>query len=254
MSNNHFAENLRQLTGYGKSVSDICRKAKVNRTQFNRYLSGQSLPSLQTLRRLCDFFGVDEQEILLAPDAFRQIIRLRPPQLTHSEDPAIDFALKLFADQKESAALQGYYHVYFQPEPNVPHIYCNLAKLTWTGRGLLIKIIERHPQDAINLPKRLKYEGMAFVRTGKLFCLVQETRLRSSTLFIALSLGDFDQPQLLNGVTSGTEPEGGNQITSFKSVWSFIGKQPDLRNALHQCGCFEASEIDLSPAIRAGIV
>ena len=61
-----FGENLRTLCQELGSVSDVCRRLGVNRTQFNRYLSGESFPRPDVLKRLCDFFGVDAR-ILLEP-------------------------------------------------------------------------------------------------------------------------------------------------------------------------------------------
>lgn len=62
----NLARNLGTLTSYGKSVADICRRANLNRTQFNRYLSGESFPRPDVLDRICAFFGVDAR-ILLDP-------------------------------------------------------------------------------------------------------------------------------------------------------------------------------------------
>lgn len=61
-----FGSNLRRLaTGYS-SVSALARDLGINRTQFNRYLSGESFPRPDVLARICDFFSVDAR-ILLEP-------------------------------------------------------------------------------------------------------------------------------------------------------------------------------------------
>ena len=61
-----FADNLRLLTQGQRSVSELCRELGVNRTQFNRYLSGQASPRPEVLQRICSHFGVDGR-ILLEP-------------------------------------------------------------------------------------------------------------------------------------------------------------------------------------------
>ncbi|MEL7013480.1 MAG: helix-turn-helix transcriptional regulator [Pseudomonadota bacterium] len=61
-----FGENLGLLTRRFKSVSEVCRELGVNRTQFNRYLSGESFPRPDVLQRICSFFEVDAR-ILLEP-------------------------------------------------------------------------------------------------------------------------------------------------------------------------------------------
>ena len=39
-----FSQNLKELMGPAPNVSALCRKLSLNRTQFNRYLAGESFP------------------------------------------------------------------------------------------------------------------------------------------------------------------------------------------------------------------
>lgn len=61
-----FGENLRQLSQAHASISALCRELGINRTQYNRYLSGESFPRPDVLHRICTFFDVDAR-ILLEP-------------------------------------------------------------------------------------------------------------------------------------------------------------------------------------------
>lgn len=61
-----FGANLRQLAKQYPSISELTRQLGINRTQFNRYLSGESFPRPDVLDRICSFFDVDAR-ILLAP-------------------------------------------------------------------------------------------------------------------------------------------------------------------------------------------
>lgn len=61
-----FGKNLRILAKRYPSVSELSRQLQINRTQFNRYLSGESFPRPDVLDRICAFFGVDAR-ILLDP-------------------------------------------------------------------------------------------------------------------------------------------------------------------------------------------
>lgn len=58
--------NLRQLSKKSASISALCRELGINRTQFNRYLAGESFPRPDVLHRICSYFGVDAR-ILLEP-------------------------------------------------------------------------------------------------------------------------------------------------------------------------------------------
>lgn len=61
-----FGRNLRNLARQYPSVSKLCRDLGINRTQFNRYLSGESFPRPDVLHRICIFFDTDAR-ILLQP-------------------------------------------------------------------------------------------------------------------------------------------------------------------------------------------
>lgn len=63
---NMFGANLRTLSKQYSSVSELSRQLGINRTQFNRYLSGESFPRPDVLDRICEFFSVDAR-ILLDP-------------------------------------------------------------------------------------------------------------------------------------------------------------------------------------------
>lgn len=65
---NMFGANLRILSNEYPSISELTRQLGINRTQFNRYLSGESFPRPDVLDRICKFFGVDAR-ILLEPVA-----------------------------------------------------------------------------------------------------------------------------------------------------------------------------------------
>lgn len=54
-----FGQNLRQLCAPYSSISEVCRQLGINRTQFNRYLNGESYPRPDLLARFCGFFGTD---------------------------------------------------------------------------------------------------------------------------------------------------------------------------------------------------
>lgn len=61
-----FGRNLRQLSREYSSVTALCRDLGINRTQFNRYLAGESFPRPDILDRICRFFDVDAR-VLLTP-------------------------------------------------------------------------------------------------------------------------------------------------------------------------------------------
>ncbi|SMX42360.1 helix-turn-helix domain-containing protein [Actibacterium lipolyticum] len=61
-----FGHNLRKLTSEHKSVAQLTRELGINRTQFNRYLSGEAFPRPDILHKICAYFERDAR-ILLEP-------------------------------------------------------------------------------------------------------------------------------------------------------------------------------------------
>lgn len=66
--------NLRLLCSHYRSIAEVCRKLAINRAQFNKYLAGQSRPTPYNLKRICDFFGVEDYELLLPPEQFVRLL------------------------------------------------------------------------------------------------------------------------------------------------------------------------------------
>src|SRR5262249_10936131 len=152
------------------SISDICRQAGINRHQLQRYLKGSSAPSLKTLRRICDFFGLDEHEILLPHGAFAELIRVRPPRLQKTRDPVSEY-MGGFIDAHDlriARHYEGFYHVYFQPNRLIPEIHRGLTRLALEDRCLVSKTIERYVTRHAGLPPVVKYSGVAFTNGSSL--------------------------------------------------------------------------------------
>lgn len=96
--------NLRKLSRSATSISALCRELGINRTQFNRYLAGESFPRPDVLHRICDYFDVDAR-ILLEP--VEDITNQKTDLLNH---PAVsDFVGGLAKPPEESALPSGFY-------------------------------------------------------------------------------------------------------------------------------------------------
>ncbi|WP_282060234.1 helix-turn-helix domain-containing protein [Roseobacter litoralis] len=100
---NMFGANLRHLSESYPSVSSLARQLGINRTQFNRYLSGESFPRPDVLARICDFFDVDARVLLEPVD-----------QIGPSSGPVMSGFLKDFMGEKvqqvpESDFPSGFY-------------------------------------------------------------------------------------------------------------------------------------------------
>jgi len=64
----NLAANLRRLVSSHASVAAVCRGLNMNRTQFERYLQGKSVPNRATAKLICAYFRIDEDELYRAPE------------------------------------------------------------------------------------------------------------------------------------------------------------------------------------------
>jgi transcriptional regulator with XRE-family HTH domain len=79
---NTLGANLRELAKSTDSISALCRDLGINRTQFNRYLSGESFPRPDVLFKICNYFKVDARIIL---EPLSNIGKDSTALLTHAE-------------------------------------------------------------------------------------------------------------------------------------------------------------------------
>lgn len=257
MSETHFSANLRLLCSYGRSVSDVCRRIGINRQQFNKYLTGQTDPSLATLRRICDFFGVDEAEILQDHAGFTKLVRLRPPTLNRSEDPlSVNLEKVIRRDRRDASLLErhaGYYHIYMSPDPSKNYLLKSAGCIFGSGQDWFSKELERYKDDEFAVPSMLKHSGLVFEAHSRIFIASREQGQGHGMWTSALIASDYDEPSFLPGLLQGIEPEGGHMLYATRVVWEFLGKSPNLRAVLQSCGAHKSDHPEVPKFVRNSI-
>lgn len=108
-----FGTNLRQLTALRGPQSAVAERLGIGRVQFQRYLRSESFPKPHTLKRICDFFGVDAR-ILTDPLTAEQLNLLRQGQAI-ADAPA-----RVAPDMQEAIAYSCPDQDYFQPSSELP--------------------------------------------------------------------------------------------------------------------------------------
>ncbi|MCV2873682.1 helix-turn-helix transcriptional regulator [Defluviimonas sp. WL0050] len=254
MSDSNLPQNLRLLCSYGDSVSEICRRIGLNRQQMNKYLSGQTQPSLSTLRRICDFFGVDEGEILMPPREFASLVRLRPPRLGPAQN-RFELQLERLVDHGTTSAQllerhEGYYYVHFSPDPDRDYILRALCRLYRADNRWLSKTIERHGDEEFAVPSPLRFSGVAIEAHNRLIIQEREYGMGRSFWSTMLIASEYAAPTFLPGLVLGIAPEGSHDIVATHVVWQFLGRNPNLRAALRGCGVYASDSSDIADYVR----
>ena len=254
MSVSHLPVNLRLLCSYARSVSDVCRRIGVNRQQFNRYLNGKAKPSLRTIRKICDFFGFEDHELLMDADDFREIVRLRPPRLEAVPDPAQDF-LNLLNPRidghiPDAEKYLGYYFTYYCPSRQPGTIFRHIIRIYQDGGALVSKQIERMSGDNVGLPPSLKHNGIVYGTGDRIVITERESRIGHCIYHTMLYATDYDRPTFLAGLTLSVTAEAAHQIICYRTIWEYLGTSPDLRNCLAMCGRWPVDDPGISAYVR----
>ena len=252
MSSRDLGTNLRLLCSYGRSISAICRQASINRHQLQRYLNGSAFPSLHTLRRLCDFFGVEEHEILLPAAEFAALVKVRPPQLQRTRDRIGEYMDGFLQAQDFGAAERyvGFYHSYFQPNRKVPEVQRVLTRIAMEDRCLVTKTLEFYPSGAAGLPRVVKYEGIAYASSSTLTIIERRPSELTSTFFTILYGAGTSELTYLSGLVTGVAPDSTRDIYALRCCWRYLGREIDIRARMSECGSFPKDSPDISSYVR----
>lgn len=245
-------KNLRLLCSYHKSIAEVCRRLGVNRSQFNRYLSGETFPSLRLMRRMCDFFGVEESELLMPHGQFTELVRLKPNDSAARTERNIVSAVAddiRMASRAELDQYVGYYFTYYNSMSHPGMILRSLSKIYRTPFGMNVKSTE-----AVGRPGEhsftCKYEGPCFMLGDRIFMTVLETLTRNEVMQIILYPCYNNRIRFLTGIVSGVAARAPRPPTATQIVYHYLGENVDLRKTMHMCALYDPEDEEIPPEVR----
>lgn len=252
-----FAKNLRLLISYSKSISSISRDLKISRQQFTRYLAGKNLPSVRNMRKISDYFGVEETEILMPIEDFHKMISLNPPRLVQT-DPVKSFFtadghIKMNT-KNELKKYLGFYYSHFIIADSPGKIIRSLMYIYEFGGNILTKNIERYPFQSDGAAPINKFEGIALFNAERLFIYEREKIKGSRIWQTVVYTSNFKYSTYLSGLTMGIASKAIGDIACYRVVYEFLGTNLNTRMALLGCGSFDINSATISKFIRDRVV
>jgi hypothetical protein len=245
-----FAQNLAFLCSYYPSIASVRRRLQINRQQFNKYLSGQTWPSRRNMRRICDFFGVTESELLMDHQRFAEIVGLRRrPALGDSPTDVMVHIEQLYQRSGDLGRYVGYYFRYFYSFGHAGKIIKCLVAIYENNGRYFWKSIERLELAGKYGVKTSKYSAALLLLGDRIFALEYETILKSSVTQIILYPSYQSSVTYLIGVQTGMPLLRGRKPAAAIVLFEFLGRSIDQRKALRACGLFNEDD----PAIDANI-
>jgi transcriptional regulator with XRE-family HTH domain len=239
-----FQNNLRLLCSYYSSIADVCRRLGINRQQFNKYLSGDASPSRHNLLRICEFFGVNEQDLTLPERRFREIINSsqsdkeqKPKFYNHIH--GLDSILP--NGQVNLQPYGGYYHSYYPSGGQEGHI---IRALLFVGRNndgsyYTKRISTYHLVESGRKFKVLyRYLGFPILLGERLYIYEYDTFGRD-ILTTTILYGAFrNRVDVLIGLQMGVAGRRSLEPAAGNVVLQYLGREISIRKALAECGIF----------------
>lgn len=250
------SSNLKLLCSYYDSIAEVCRRVDLNRTQFNRYLSGRYKPSPKTMRKLCDFFGVEEYELLLPTTQFERLIQVRPKVQVASGLPRIEdrhLAVLSNAGSPQMEKYLGYYFEYYMSMACPGKILRNLICIEKREDGFYYQRTERLKEHPGEPAFHSKYLGVALFLTDRIFMMDYEALATNEITETILTPSYKNRITRLNGLRIGVPANGMRTPSCTRVVMEYLGLQVDIRKALSLCGLYELQDDAIDESIKSAV-
>jgi len=253
-----FSLNLRLLTDHYKSVADVCRRIGINRSQFNKYLGGRSSPSRHVFKRLCDFFGVEEYEMLLPHTEFQKILGSKPlaDPASAAEPRYVGYLDQLV--RRSRSDLMSYEGYYFEYTYSMTYPGLILRSLILISRDDGLTTYQRMenlaPADGPGRRIKCKYQGIAFYLNDRIFLVDHDSLTKNEISQTVVYPNYQNQLTRLYGLKLGVSTGSRREPLCARVVLEAIGRRIDIRKALQACGTYKPETSDLDPDIKELII
>ena len=254
MHTSAFPANLRLLCTYKQSIADVCRDLCINRSQFNRYLSGSSAPRPGLMRRLCDYFGLELHEALLPEDEFEDLIRVRGVQDgTPARDVEKHVDQLLQSSEGGVTGLRGTFFEYYYSMSFPGEIMRALVTFQERDGMMVYRRLERIGRQGQPCHKRYRHHGLAVMLGQRYFLTDHEDRLRVEMTQTILYPDYSGQVRRLTGLKIAVSA---NALRTPCCVRVCLERAPtgsSVVGNLRMCGTYPADSPAIPAAIKAAI-
>ncbi|PWQ94251.1 helix-turn-helix domain-containing protein [Leucothrix arctica] len=252
MNNEDLGRNLRLLCSYYKSVAEVCRRLNINRPQFNRYLSGRYKPSANTMRRFCEFFGVEEHEMLLPHSQFKLMVQVRPSK--KADDVGEVLEVEHLAHLKELSGdhldrYLGYYFEYYISMACPGKLLRTLVCLEKRGGQVYFQRTERLAEFESEKAYHGIYKGVAHFLSDRIFLSDYETLTDHEITQTILFPSFKNRVSRLTGLKLGVSGTGERMPCCARVLYEHIGMRVNIRKALALCGLYELDSPEIDQTI-----
>ncbi len=242
------ARNLRYLCAEKPSVAQVCREIGINHQQFSKYLMGRARPSAHNLRRIAQYFGFDDDSLMLPHDQLVQAYRTDRTTLeTRRADP---LAGVFPGDLAKLRPFLGAYQIFFRAPVAADSIVVNTIFLDERNGVVYSRLIEALKGGSQTRRRWTRCDGKVTYQNGRLFVVDTERRDERALSMHILSPPPRQRNQYLFGSMCFLASLPRRTPYASQVVWKKFDNFRSVRELFATCGVYSEKSLKLDPVIR----
>lgn len=234
------------------SIASACIATGINRQQFNKYLSGQVVPNARTLRKICAYLGVSEEQLMSGTAA------APAPALPRPARPEIDWAElpPSFEPQPDGASQalaprlpNGLYRCYFPVHGHRGLVARWLVHISDGPGGTQIHSCRNHFANAAELgfpAAHIRYRGPVIYGAQEVCMIGTATVPRTLRGIISAGLRPVAGREYFSAMVLTHRPDG---PLALAGAMHYLGAGHSARRAIQGCGTIRLDDPALNPVI-----
>ncbi len=250
-----FSKNLRYLCERYRSITDVSRSIGVNRQQFNKYLTGPTIPSPRTMARICAFFDVDEQLIQLPHRQFMNHMDRRQNSQTepHGPIPKVPSTGSYTDDIDDDLQRYCGFHFNYYLSPLYAGVVLRGLGQIYRESGLTRSKYITKFTSFIGAKKHnfyMRREGIVSKQGDKIF-FIDVNGGRVTTFSFDVVFDSQKSPyDVVGGICIGVTPRLLNQIYGSRVVYQYLGTDSPPASVAKLCGRTDLQDPTVPQVVR----
>lgn len=255
-----FSQELRRQCAQRGSIAQLCKSTGINRQQFNKYLAGQIIPSVRNLRKICQYLGVTEAQ-LMSPEAAPIVATASAADQHDSGDFEIDLGhlsaliAKRFGAEGPLAPGTianvlpcGFYDCYFPLFAASDSLVRWLLNVRKSGNGLIFscRTYVRNVGEGPGLATRNKYHGVGIAGAREAYLIGTSRMQLHQPGILAINQLPVAGREYFTGLALTPRLDGPLAIAA---ALRYRGAEGTTREALAALGIIKLSDPALDPVI-----
>jgi transcriptional regulator with XRE-family HTH domain len=241
-----FAQNLKRLVRKESSIAHVCRVLSINRQQFNRYLSAETLPNKHNLKTISDYFKVSE-EALFASVVSNENIDLE----VVLSDSFLESLQVAFSGECRNLRL-GVYFYYFPYSTTDRRCFRGLLVVKNVNRKIrfegLLSLRDLHLSPRVD--SLLRYSGLVREKDGTVLFLGNMRGDPGNIFIMHVVPIHSSNNKLFVGIATSARA---GAIEARRFALEYAAEQTNILGLGRKCGLVDIDSPEIDPWISAAI-